>query len=70
MNELSSNNSSEPTNSASDEYDKFHGIRDLEQQDRRYNDLTERRKEGFLFSTSKPLKPNSVEVSSGIAWHK
>ncbi|CAO3614031.1 unnamed protein product [Cunninghamella echinulata] len=71
INELpSSSTSSDPTNSTSDDFDKFQGIRDLEQQDRKYNDLTERRKEGFLFSTSKPLKPNSFDVPSGIAWHK
>ncbi|KAI8092489.1 uncharacterized protein BX664DRAFT_259937 [Halteromyces radiatus] len=58
------------TPSPQDDIDKFHGIRDLEQQDRRFLDQNERRKEGFLFSTSKPLKPNGHDMASSVAWHK
>jgi hypothetical protein len=69
----STSDTSDPLKSPSslpDDIDKFHGIRDLEQQDRRFLDQTERRKEGFLFSTSKPLKPNGFDIPSSIAWHK
>ncbi|CAO3592131.1 unnamed protein product [Absidia cylindrospora] len=69
----SDNSTSDPLKSpipVPDDVDRFHGIRDLEQQDRRFLDQTERRKEGFLFSTSKPLKPSGFDIHSGVAWHK
>ncbi|KAI8336795.1 hypothetical protein BC941DRAFT_428093 [Chlamydoabsidia padenii] len=59
-----------PSSLTDENTDKFHGIRDLEQQDRRFLDQNGRRKEGFLFSTSKPLKPNGFDIPSSIAWHK
>lgn len=51
------------------EADKFKGIRDLEQQDRSIAMETGRRKEGFLFSTSRPSKSNTFDVAS-VNWHK
>jgi hypothetical protein len=51
------------------EADKFKGIRDLEQQDRSMPIETGRRKEGFLFSTSRPSKSNTFDVAS-VNWHK
>ncbi|KAI8139715.1 hypothetical protein BJV82DRAFT_563547 [Fennellomyces sp. T-0311] len=52
--------------------DKFRGIRDLQQQpDRDLVSGCGRRKEGFLFSTSKPLKnTNTFDKASGAIWHK
>lgn len=55
---------------------KFKGIRDLEQQDQNYKNNSERRKEGFLFATSKPIKNHhhhntpSFDMSSTVNWHK
>ncbi|CAO3646146.1 unnamed protein product [Mucor hiemalis] len=55
---------------------KFKGIRDLEQQDQTYKNNIERRKEGFLFATSKPFKNHhhlntpSFEMASSVNWHK
>ncbi|KAI8095641.1 hypothetical protein BDF21DRAFT_489137 [Thamnidium elegans] len=55
---------------------KFKGIRDLEQQDQNYKNTSGRRKEGFLFATSKPSKSHthsttpSFDMSSTINWHK
>ncbi|KAI8371157.1 hypothetical protein EDC96DRAFT_501670 [Choanephora cucurbitarum] len=54
---------------------KFKGIRDLEQQDPAFKDHIGRRKEGFLFATSKPSKnhhhtPSTFDMSSTINWHK
>ncbi|KAI9491494.1 hypothetical protein BDB00DRAFT_978205 [Zychaea mexicana] len=52
--------------------DKFRGIRDLQQQpDRDLVSGCGRRKEGFLFATSKPLKStNTFDKASGAMWHK
>ncbi|KAI9280879.1 hypothetical protein BC943DRAFT_363275 [Umbelopsis sp. AD052] len=49
--------------------DRFKGIRDLEQHDRSIPTETGRRKEGFLFSTSRPSKSNTFDVAS-VNWHK
>lgn len=55
---------------------KFKGIRDLEQQDQNYKNTSGRRKEGFLFATSKPTKNHhhhntpSFDMSSTVNWHK
>ncbi|KAI7893934.1 uncharacterized protein EV154DRAFT_500470 [Mucor mucedo] len=55
---------------------KFKGIRDLEQQDENYKNTSGRRKEGFLFATSKPTKNHhnhntpSFDMSSTVNWHK
>lgn len=51
--------------------DKFKGIRDLEQTQGRYNSLLGRKKEGFLFATSKPSKSSGFDVKSSTqTWHK
>ncbi|KAI7882916.1 ArfGap-domain-containing protein [Lichtheimia hyalospora FSU 10163] len=52
--------------------DKFRGIRDLQQQDRELISGSGRRKEGFLFATSKPSKHSAFDKASGAAanWHK
>ncbi|KAI8066863.1 hypothetical protein BC940DRAFT_301732 [Gongronella butleri] len=53
--------------------DKFHGVRDLAERSKTDHVLTDRRKEGFLFSTSKPLKPSGgsgFEMASAMQWHK
>lgn len=51
------------------EHDKFKGIRDLEQN--RGDTMTGRKKEGFLFATSKPSKSTGFDVtSSSVTWHK
>lgn len=52
------------------EENKFRGIRDLEQQDRELIAGSGRRKEGFLFATSKPLKNSAFDKTSGAVWHK
>ncbi|KAI9265189.1 hypothetical protein BDA99DRAFT_508001 [Phascolomyces articulosus] len=54
------------------EEDKFRGIRDLQQHpDRDWITNCGRRKEGFLFATSKPLKTtNTFDKASGAIWHK
>lgn len=56
---------------------KFKGIRDLEQHDQNYKNTSGRRKEGFLFATSKPSKgsshsntSSSFDMSSTVNWHK
>ncbi|KAI8049803.1 uncharacterized protein B0P05DRAFT_563448 [Gilbertella persicaria] len=53
---------------------KFKGIRDLEPQDQAFKDSTGRRKEGFLFATSKPSKNHhntpTFDMSSAVNWHK
>ncbi|KAI8385687.1 hypothetical protein BD560DRAFT_443716 [Blakeslea trispora] len=54
---------------------KFKGIRDLEQQDPALRDHIGRRKEGFLFATSKPSKnhnhtTSTFDMSSAVNWHK
>ncbi|KAF9112261.1 hypothetical protein BGX27_003699 [Mortierella sp. AM989] len=51
---------------------KFSGIRDLEHQDIDANLALGRRKEGFLFATSRPSSHNNSTVleKSGINWHK
>jgi hypothetical protein len=52
------------------EIDKFRGIRDLEQ-NRGGDNIMGRKKEGFLFATSKPSKSTGFDVtSSSITWHK
>lgn len=58
-----------PVSTSITEADKFKGIRDLEQHDRSVPTETGRRKEGFLFSTSRPSKNNTFDVSS-VNWHK
>ncbi|ORX54439.1 PH-domain-containing protein [Hesseltinella vesiculosa] len=50
--------------------DKFQGVRDLAERNKTDTITTDRRKEGFLFSTTKSFKPNSIDVSPAIAWHK
>ncbi|KAI9318446.1 hypothetical protein BX666DRAFT_1928027 [Dichotomocladium elegans] len=51
--------------------DRFRGIRDLQQQDRELISGSGRRKEGFLFATSKPSKNNTgVSSAPGLQWHK
>ncbi|KAI8979387.1 hypothetical protein BDF20DRAFT_835416 [Mycotypha africana] len=53
--------------------DKFKGIRDLEQQDHSLLNSAGRKKEGFLFATSKPIKNIKNNVNSSIenvTWHK
>lgn len=52
---------------------KFKGIRDLEQQDQDFIHSSGRKKEGFLFAPSKPIKNNntpSFDMSSNVNWHK
>ncbi|KAL7336172.1 hypothetical protein PS15p_201537 [Mucor circinelloides] len=52
---------------------KFKGIRDLEQQDQDLIHSSGRKKEGFLFAPSKPIKNNntpSFDMSSAVNWHK
>jgi hypothetical protein len=55
---------------------KFKGIRDMEQQDQSYKNQIGRRKEGFLFATSKPTKNHhhhntpSFDMSSAVNWRK
>jgi hypothetical protein len=52
---------------------KFKGIRDLEQQDQDFIHSSGRKKEGFLFASSKPIKNNntpSFDMSSNVNWHK
>jgi Arf-GAP/SH3 domain/ANK repeat/PH domain-containing protein len=51
------------------EQDKFKGFRDLEQLDRSIPIATGRRKEGFLFSTSRPSKSSAFDVAAAN-WHK
>ncbi|KAJ2962190.1 hypothetical protein NQZ79_g2680 [Umbelopsis isabellina] len=51
------------------EHDKFKGIRDMEQLDRSVPIATGRRKEGFLFSTSRPSKTSAFDVAAAN-WHK
>ncbi|KAG1471861.1 hypothetical protein G6F56_001879 [Rhizopus delemar] len=51
--------------------DRFKGIRDLEQPHSRYSTLLGRKKEGFLFATSKPSKSSGFDVKSSTqTWHK
>ncbi|KAK4511465.1 uncharacterized protein ATC70_012680 [Mucor velutinosus] len=60
-------NASAPTDS------KFKGIRDLEQQDQDLIHSSGRKKEGFLFAPSKPIKNTntpSFDMSSTVNWHK
>ncbi|KAF7722213.1 hypothetical protein EC973_003533 [Apophysomyces ossiformis] len=52
------------------EENKFRGIRDLEQQNRDFLFNSGRRKEGFLFSTSKPSKNNAFDMAPAVTWHK
>ncbi|KAI7855820.1 hypothetical protein BDC45DRAFT_567787 [Circinella umbellata] len=54
------------------EEDKFRGIRDLQQHpDRDWITGCGRRKEGFLFATSKPLKSvNTFDKASNAIWHR
>lgn len=52
---------------------KFKGIRDLEQQDQDLIHSSGRKKEGFLFAPSKPIKNTntpSFDMSSAVNWHK
>lgn len=52
---------------------KFKGIRDLEQKDQNSARNIGRKKEGFLFATSKPSKNNNVpafDMSANVNWHK
>ncbi|GAN02797.1 hypothetical protein MAM1_0028c02244 [Mucor ambiguus] len=59
------------TTAASDS--KFKGIRDLEQQDQDLIHSSGRKKEGFLFAPSKPIKNSntpSFDMSSTVNWHK
>lgn len=57
--------------SSSTSEDKFKGIRDLAHQTSRGNALLGRKKEGFLFATSKPSKSSGFEVKHTTqAWHK
>ncbi|ORE10827.1 ArfGap-domain-containing protein [Rhizopus microsporus var. microsporus] len=57
--------------SSSTNEDKFKGIRDLAHQANRGNALLGRKKEGFLFATSKPSKSSGFEVKHTTqAWHK
>ncbi|KAI8645227.1 hypothetical protein BD408DRAFT_412011 [Parasitella parasitica] len=52
---------------------KFKGIRDLEQQDQHFIHSSGRKKEGFLFAPSKPIKNSSTpsfDMSSATNWHK
>lgn len=52
---------------------KFKGIRDLEQQDQDFIHSSGRKKEGFLFAPSKPIKNSntpSFDMSSTVNWHK
>ncbi|KAI8388914.1 uncharacterized protein BYT42DRAFT_251799 [Radiomyces spectabilis] len=62
-------NNSSPSEAPPSE-DKFRGIRDLEQQDRDLLQIAGRRKEGFLFSTSKPSKNHAFDLTANVAWHK
>lgn len=51
------------------DHDRFKGIRDLEQN--RGEIMAGRKKEGFLFATSKPSKSTGFDVtSSSVTWHK
>lgn len=62
----------DPSTAAAHDQDKFRGIRDLQQQDRELINISGRRKEGFLFATSKPSKHSAFDKASGAAanWHK
>jgi hypothetical protein len=56
-----------------DQNNKFKGIRDLQQQDQDLKNSSGRRKEGFLFATSKPIKNTNAtafDMSSNVNWHK
>lgn len=56
-----------------DQNSKFKGIRDLQQQDQDLKNTSGRRKEGFLFATSKPIKTMNTapfDMSSNVNWHK
>jgi hypothetical protein len=56
-----------------DHNNKFKGIRDLQQQDQDLKNSSGRRKEGFLFATSKPIKNTNTtafDMPSNVNWHK
>jgi hypothetical protein len=53
-----------------DPYLKFKNIRDLEQQQPESQHVYGRRKEGFLFATSKPIKNSAFEIPPAVHWHK
>ncbi|OAD68231.1 hypothetical protein PHYBLDRAFT_173236 [Phycomyces blakesleeanus NRRL 1555(-)] len=60
----------EPSQSAGSAENRFKGIHDLENQDRNMLWACGRRKEGVLFSTSKPSKGTAFEKGSNVTWHK
>jgi hypothetical protein len=65
-----SGSSTQEENNTTIDLEKFKGIRDLDQY-RASDNLIGRKKEGFLFATSKPSKSTGFDVTStSVTWHK
>ncbi|CAI2171027.1 3349_t:CDS:2 [Funneliformis geosporum] len=70
MSDVAENQTASPVGSPNVSQNRFKGIRDLEQHDSETASVAGRKKEGFLFATSRATQHGTVDSISKTSWHK
>ncbi|CAG8719770.1 1303_t:CDS:2, partial [Funneliformis mosseae] len=70
MSDVAENQTTSPVGSPIVSQNRFKGIRDLEQHDSETASVAGRKKEGFLFATSRATQHGTVDSISKTSWHK